>query len=118
MSKSRKLIELKEKKLFASKEKNRIPLSITYYRTLPNSSKIVNRNWNILQINTKIDRVFQATPMIVFKRSRNLQEIIGGHMVKQGKVFKKNMTRLNGKSMLYTNIKYTNLYESTNKKNV
>ena len=92
MSKSRKLIELKEKELFTCKEKNnknRIPLSITYNRTLPNISKIVNRNWNILQINTEFRGVFQATPMIAFKHSKNLQEIIGGHTVKQGKVFKK-----------------------------
>ena len=37
--------------------------------------------------------------MIAFKRSKNLQEIIGGHTVKQGKVFKKSLVRLNGKYM-------------------
>ena len=37
--------------------------------------------------------------MIAFKRSRNLQEIIGGHTVKQGKVFKKSLARINGKSV-------------------
>ena len=37
--------------------------------------------------------------MIAFKRSKNLQEIIGGHTAKHGKVFKKNLTRLNGNSM-------------------
>ena len=59
----------------------------------------MNRNWNILQINTEFHGVFQATPMIAFKRSQNLQEIIGGHTVKQGKVFKKNLARINGKSV-------------------
>ena len=71
---------------FISKEKNnkkRIPLSITYNRALPNISKIVNRNWNILQINTELHGVFQATPMIALKRSKNLQEIIRSHTVKQ-----------------------------------
>ena len=61
MSKSRKLIELKKKELFLSKEKNnknRIPLSITYNITLPNISRIANRNWNILQINTEFHGVF------------------------------------------------------------
>ena len=38
--------------------------------------------------------------MIAFKRSKNLQEIIGGHTVKRGEVFKKSLVRLNGKSML------------------
>ena len=37
--------------------------------------------------------------MIAFKRSQNLQEIIGGQTVKQGKVFKKNLARINGKSV-------------------
>ena len=37
--------------------------------------------------------------MTAFKRSKNLQEIIGGYTVKQEKVFKKNLTRLNGNSM-------------------
>ena len=107
MSKSRKLIELK--RLFTCKEKmnnkNRIPLSITYNRALPNISKIMNRNWNILQINTEFHKVFKATPIIAFKRSKNLQEIIGGHTVKQGKVFKKNLTRLNGNSIPYTSLR-------------
>ena len=98
-----KIERIGRKELFTCKEKNngknRVPLSITYIRTLPNISKIVNRNWNILQINTGFQRVFKDTPMIAFKRSKNLQEIIGGHTVKQGKVFKKNLTRLNGNSM-------------------
>ena len=40
-----------------------------------------------------------ATPMTAFKRSKNLQEIIGGHTVKLRKVFKKSLDKLNGKSM-------------------
>ena len=58
----------------------------------------MNRNWNILQINTAFHGVFQVTPMIAFKRSKNLQEIIGGHTVKQS-FFKKNLARLNRKSV-------------------
>ena len=98
----KKVDRIERKELFTCKEKNsksRIPLSITYNRTLPNISKIVNRNWNILQINTEFHGIFQATAMIAFKRSQNLQAIIGGHTVKQGKVFKKNLARINGKSV-------------------
>ena len=96
-----KVDRIERKELFTCKEKkkNRIPLSITYKRILPNISKIVNRNWNILQISNEFHGVFQATPMIAFKRSQNLQEIIGGHTVKQGKVFKKNLARINGNSV-------------------
>ena len=59
----------------------------------------MNRNWNILQINTGFQRVFKDTPMIAFKRSKNLQEIIGGHTVKQGKVLMKNLVTLNRKPL-------------------
>ena len=105
----KKVDRIERKELFTCKEKmnnkNRIPLSITYNRTLPNISKIMNRNWNILQINTEFHEVCKATPIIAFKRSKNLQEIIGGHTVKQGKVFKKNLTRLNGNSIPYTSLR-------------
>ena len=79
--------------------KSRTPLSVTYNRTLHDISKIVNRNWNILQINTEFHGVFQATPMIAFKSRKNLQEIIGVHTIGEGKVFKKSLVRLNRKSM-------------------
>ena len=92
--KVKKVDRIERKELFTCKKKsnkNRIPLSITYNRTLPIISKIVNGNLNIFQINIKFHRVFKASPMISFKRSKNFQEIIGGHTVKQ--------TKLNGNSM-------------------
>ena len=92
-----KLIELKEKNY--SHVKKKTTKAITYNRPLPNISKIMNRNWNILPINTEFHGVFQATPMIAFKRSKNLLKIIGSNTVKQGKVFKKNLAKLNGKSV-------------------
>ena len=59
----------------------------------------MNRNWNILEINTEFHGVFQITPMIAFKHRKNLQKIIGGHTVKPGKVFKKSLDILNGRSV-------------------
>ena len=91
----KKVDKIERKELFTNKEnsnKNRIPLSITYNRTLSVVSKI------ILQINTQFHAVFQTKPMIAFKCSKNLQEIVGGHSVKQGKVFKKNLCRQNRNS--------------------
>ena len=46
-----------------------------------------------LRANFGVDLSSVATPMIAFKRSKNLQEIIGGHTVRQGKVFKKKFLR-------------------------
>ena len=87
----KKVDRIERKELFTSKDKNnknKIPISITYIRTLANISKIVNRNWNILQINSEFHGVFHITPMIAFKRSKNLRKIIGCYTFKQGKVFK------------------------------
>ena len=52
---------IERKELFTNKEKsnqNRIPLSIKYNRTLPNTSKILDRSWDFLQINTEFHGVF------------------------------------------------------------
>ena len=59
----------------------------------------VNRNWNILQLNAEFHGVFQTKPMIALKLSRNLEWVIGGHTVKQGKVFKKSLHRHDEKGM-------------------
>ena len=59
----------------------------------------MNINRNILQINTAFHGVFQTKPMIAFKGNKNFQEIIGGRIAKQGKIFKKGLHRLNGKPM-------------------
>ena len=70
---------------------------------------MVNRNWNILQINTEFHGKFQTKPMIAFKRSKNLQEIIGGYTFKQGNVFQKMLQAFQfGKTitMLSANSKY------------
>ena len=55
----------------------------SYDKTLPNISKIVNKNWNILQIKTEFLGVFQPIPMITFRCSKNLQKIIGLQTAKE-----------------------------------
>ena len=93
---------------------------MTYNRTLANISKIVNRNWNILQINTEFYRVFKDTSMIAFKSNKNLQKTIRGHTVQQGKVFKENIQANKQKQkenkqkepLIYSTYAQTNLQKS------
>ena len=59
----------------------------------------MNRNWNILQLSNEFHGVFQTKLMTVFKRSKNLQEILGANTFKQRKAFKKILLMLNVKSM-------------------
>ena len=60
--------------------------------------KIINKHWNVLQINPKLQETFQNNPFVAFKRNKNLQEIIGGHKIKNGKVFKAYSKNRQGKS--------------------
>ena len=48
---------------------------------------IVNKYGNVLQINPELRGTFQKNPLVVFKRNRSLQEIIGGHTIKNEKPF-------------------------------
>ena len=64
-------MKLKEKNYL--EKKNRVPLSITYGRTLPNISKIKNcakKNCNIVQINTKFHEFIQTKQVKALKRPR------------------------------------------------
>ena len=73
----KKVDRIERKELFKSKEKtnkNRIPLLITYNRTLQNIFKIVNINWNILQINTEFTGVYQVYSNLA-KTSKRLLEV-------------------------------------------
>ena len=57
--------------------------------------KIINKHWNVVQINPKLQETFQSNPFVAFKRNKNLQEIIGGHTIKNGKVFKAENEKVN-----------------------
>ena len=80
--------------------KDGIPCVITYNRKLPMMGKIINKHWNFLQINPKLQETFQNNPFVAFKRNKNLQEIMGGHTIKNRKVFKAHSKSRKGKSEL------------------
>ena len=59
--------------------------------------KIINKHWNVLQINPGLEQIFQNNLFVAYKRNKNLQEIIGGHTIKNGKVFKAHSKSREGK---------------------
>ena len=65
---------LKQKKQVTS---NRIPLILTYNCTHPGIKRAVNKHWDILKIGKAFEQVFTELSIIAFKRSRNLQDILG-----------------------------------------
>ena len=49
--------------------------------------KILDKHWNVLQINPQFHETFQNNPFAALKRNKNLQEIIVGHTIKKRKSF-------------------------------
>ena len=62
--------------------------------------KIINKYWNVLQINPKLQETFQNNPFAAFKRDKNVQEIIGGHTMKNGKVLKAHYKKQKRKKLI------------------
>ena len=58
------------------KKTNRIPLILTYNRTLPNVKKVLGNNWNLLQINKEFQDIFQKIPILAFRRNKNLHDLL------------------------------------------
>ena len=72
---------------------NQTLIAITYCRTLSNMSKIITKNWDILQINSELQKVFKKIPIIAFKRDKNIQEIIRGDDILNEKALKQQFNK-------------------------
>ena len=72
----------------------RIPLGITYNRFIPNISKIIQKNWNILSVNESLKKEFQNEQFISFKGIKNLKELIGSNKIENNIVKKINKSTL------------------------
>ena len=96
-----RLSEIKRDALLTpkSKEKDqkRIPFITTYNKTLPNVKQIINKHWHLLQINSNIRTAFEQEPLIVYRRNKNLGDLIGSKKILDSKVVRKN----NSKTQLY-----------------
>ena len=63
-SKQRKsLLQTKEKK-----RSQRIPLVVTYNRTLPPLGPVINKHWHILQSDPKMEEKFSKRPVLAYRR--------------------------------------------------
>ena len=65
---------------------SRIPLCITYNRTLPNIKSAIDNNWNLLQINNNLAKTFQQKPVTCYKRNKNLRDLIGQNQLRNNKL--------------------------------
>ena len=81
-------VDLLQEKDQEQQDPKRIPLILTHNRFLPNLTAVVCKNWNILQTNKNLRELFQEHPITVFKRNKNLKEIIGRTRIENDKVKK------------------------------
>ena len=79
--------QLLNEKTHDKETQNKTPLVLTYNHFLPHISKIVRKHWNILNIISRaLQGLFQEEPITVFKRNRNLKELIESNSIENGKV--------------------------------
>ena len=57
------------------------------------------------KINPEFCSVFVNKPTVTFKRNKNIQDLIGGHLIKDGKIAKKKLEKRQGKSKTCTTIR-------------
>ena len=55
---------------------NRIPFTLTYNPTLPSISSIIKKHFNILHSSNRCKEVFPELPVVAFRRSPNLRDLL------------------------------------------
>ena len=68
----------------------------TYNRNLPNIRGIINNNWHLLHVNKEISTTFNNTPILAFRRNRNLKQLIGQHHLSRNKKLSSNKRKSGG----------------------
>ena len=84
--------ELDRSSLLTYKEKptsNRIPMIVTYNRSLPNMKGILDSTWDHLKINPETHEKFKEKPILCYKRNRNLRDEIGQTRLSRNRVVRK-----------------------------
>ena len=59
-----------------------ISLIVTSNRTLLDLRHIINRNWDFLQIESKLKEIFKNLPIATFKMNKNLCDFISGEKIR------------------------------------
>ena len=78
-----------------------IPLSVTYSRSLPNFKYIITKHWHILQANQSCKKTFNTLSIIVFRKSSSLKQIIGTNTIHNNeKLIKTKINHHTGKCVL------------------
>ena len=55
---------------------DRIPLVVTYNRTLPDIQSILKKHWHILQLEPTLKECFKNPPILAFRRNKNVGDML------------------------------------------
>ena len=66
-----------------------LPLTMTYNRTLLNIKQIIRNDWSIRKINKTLEKALSVEPIIAFRKSKSLKQLIGGNNIQNDKNIKK-----------------------------
>ena len=69
-------------------------LAIIYNQFLPNISKIIRENLNLLSVNESLKKVFQNEPVTRFKHNKKLKELLGSKKIENSIVKRINISTL------------------------
>ena len=62
---------------------NHLSLCVTYNKTLPNIKTILKQHWHILNVNPGLKKVFENKPLLSFRKTKNLRQLIGGNTIEK-----------------------------------
>ena len=85
MSHKNKAIAIRRNEILNKNEiesNEEIYLIVTSNRTLLDLRHIVNRNWDFLQIESKLKEIFKNLPIATFKMNKNLCDFISGEKIR------------------------------------
>ena len=83
---------------YQTREKtDRIPLVTTFHRQIPDFKSVIEKHWNLLQINQDLKTTFKDSPVYGYRRNKNLKDIIGQTTLRNNKVLRKNRILIPGK---------------------
>ena len=55
------------------------------------------KHWHLLHINPNVAEIFQSSPILAFRRNKNLRDIIGTKLIENGKVKRNFTNKIQGK---------------------
>ena len=65
-----------------------MPFSVTYNSVLPKIKEIINKHWQILNLDSSFKKIFNSSQlMIAFRKNTNLKQLIGTNTIRNNQKF-------------------------------